>query len=454
VIVIIVVIAVAIMMYKPTTVSAPTVVSVSASTQLAPAGSEITFTATFNGYASSVTWNFGDGNSAVYPVQYNNTTGSFLSHVVTHTYSKLGIYLVSLTLISYNQTNFMNDLVVNITTSIIYLPTSYMSQVLSGQHYNMTTMDTIVVASNVQTVGILKGAGNVPSPGVINVAEVVPSGPYSFDPAIDYETVGFEIIADVYETLITYNGSSTTQFVPIVAKQVPSISNGLISPYGLNYTFHIRSGLKFANVDPVTVFDVYASMVRTLLFITGEPGTAGWILAQDLLPGGGWDLNWSDGQSLYTNITKAITYNNATQSITFHLLKPDPAFLYYVAFDLGAGVVDYKWLAQHGAGIEFTPSGFLDYTQFGNEANYNQYVRFNTMGSGPYMIESYLPGQSIVLAPNPNYVPIPGVPGYNKVPTLKVYIQWVKDPELGYSGLKSIEILSNTDIILEFTGKC
>ncbi len=207
------------------------------------------------------------------------------------------------------------------------------------------------------------------------------------------------------------------------------ISNGLISPDGLNYTFYIRSGLKFANGDPLTVFDVYTPMVRALLFMTGSPGTGGGILAQDLLPGGGWALNWSNGQSLYNNITRAITYNNATQSITFHLLTPDPAFLYYVAFDLGAGVVDYKWLAQHGTGIEFTPSGFLDYTQFGNEENYNQYVRFNTMGSGPYMIQSYLPGQSIVLAPNPNYVPIPGVPGYNKVPTLKVYIQWVKDPE-------------------------
>ncbi len=91
--------------------------------------------------------------------------------------------------------------------------------------------------------------------------------------------------------------------------------------------------------------------------------------------------------------------------------------------------MDYKWLVAHGAGIEFTPSGFLNYTQFGNEPNYNQYVRWNVMGSGPYMIGTYLPGQSIILAPNPNFVPIPGVPGYNKIPTLKVNIQWVKDPE-------------------------
>ncbi len=323
----------------------------------------------------------------------------------------------------------MNDLLINKTTSNEYLPTSYMSQVLSGEHYNMTTINTVIVAAYNQTVGILKGPGNVPNPGVINVAEVQPGGPYSLDPDIDYEVVGMEPIVNVYETLVAYNESSTTQLVPIVAKQVPSLSNGLISPDGLNYTFYIRPNLKFSNGDSLTVFDVYASMVRALLFLTGTPGTPDWILGQDLLPGGGWALNWSNGQSLYTNITRAITYNNATQSITFHLLKPDPAFLDYVADPMGAGIMDYNWLVEHGAGINFSPQGFLAYTQFGNVADYNQYIRWHAMGSGPYMIESFLTGQSILLVPNPYYTPIPGIPGYNKIPTTKVYIQWVKDPE-------------------------
>ncbi len=372
--------------------------------------------------------NFGDGSSAIYPVEYNNTTGTFMSKEVTHIYTSLGIYPVSLTLITYNQTNFMSDLVINETASTEYLPTTYLSDVLSGQHYNMTTVSTIVVASPTETVGILKGAGNVPNPGVINVVELYPSGPYSLDPAITYEMTSFEIIANVYETLVTYNGSSL-QFVPIIAKQVPSISNGLITPDGLNYTFYIRSGLKFANGDPVTVWDVYTSLVRDLLFMTGMPGTPGWVLAQDLLPGGGWTLNWSNGQSIYDNITRAITYNNATQSITFHLLKPDPAFLMYVADPWGSCIMDYNWLVKHGAGIEFTPSGFLNYTKYGNEPNYNEYIRWHAMGSGPYMIESYLSGQSILLVPNTNYTPITGVPGYDRVPTDKVTIQWVKDPE-------------------------
>ncbi|MEM4162299.1 MAG: ABC transporter substrate-binding protein [Thermoplasmata archaeon] len=373
-------------------------------------------------------FNFGDNSSQILPVYFNTSSGSFLPVNITHIYSHSGFYAVNLTVITYNSTNFVNDL--KVSNDLQYLPVTYYNAVLSSPHYATSVIKTVYVSTSTVKAGVLKGPGNIPNPSVINVAEVVPAGPYSFDPQIDYETVGYEVIANVYETLIAYNGSSTSQFVPIVAKEVPSFSNHLISPDGLNYTFYIRPNLTFSNGDPLTVYDVYMSMVRALLFVQGSPGTPDWILAQDLLPGGGFLPGlYSNGTALYQNITRAITYNNQTQSITFHLLKPDPAFLDYVADPLGAGIVDYKWLVQHGAGITMTPSGFLNYTQYGNEMNYNNYIRYNAMGSGPYMIQTYLSGQSIVLVPNPNFHPIPGIPGYNKMPTLKVYIQWVKDYE-------------------------
>jgi ABC-type transport system substrate-binding protein len=375
-------------------------------------------------------FNFGDGSQNVFPVYYNNSSGAFLPVNVTHQYSSPGFYVLNFTIVTYNITEFETH-IVNVSGVLQYLPLTYLNSVLaSPQHHVISTLKTIYVSTSTQKASVLKGPGNVPNPNVIQVVEVVPAGPYSFDPQIDYETVGYEIIANVYETLIAYNGSSTSQFVPIVAKEVPSLSNGLISPDGLNYTFYIRPNLTFANGDPLTVYDVYMSFVRALLFVQGSPGTADWILAQDLLPGGGFLPGlYTNGTALYQNITRAITYNNQTQSITFHLLKPDPAFLYYIAFALGSGIVDYKWLAAHGANITMTPSGLLYYTRFGNEMNYNNYIRYNAMGSGPYMIQSYLSGQSIVLIPNPNFKPIPGVPGYDKIPTLKVYIQWVKDYE-------------------------
>ncbi|MEM0299053.1 MAG: ABC transporter substrate-binding protein [Thermoplasmata archaeon] len=373
-------------------------------------------------------FNFGDNSSQILPVYFNTSSGSFLPVNITHIYTHSGFYAVNLTVITYNSTNFVNDL--KVSNDLQYLPVTYYNAVLSSPHYATSVIKTVYVSTSTVKAGVLKGPGNVPNPSVINVVEVVPAGPYSFDPQIDYESVGFEVIANVYETLIAYNGSSISQFVPIVAKEVPSFSNHLISPDGLNYTFYIRPNLTFSNGDPLTVYDVYMSMVRALLFVQGSPGTPDWILAQDLLPGGGFLPGlYSNGTALYQNITRAITYNNQTQSITFHLLKPDPAFLDYVADPLGAGIVDYKWLVQHGAGITMTPSGFLNYTKYGNEMNYNNYIRYNAMGSGPYMIQTYLSGQSIVLVPNPNFHPIPGIPGYNKMPTLKVYIQWVKDYE-------------------------
>jgi ABC-type transport system substrate-binding protein len=224
----------------------------------------------------------------------------------------------------------------------------------------------------------------------------------------------------------------------MVASEIPTVANGEISANYLNYTFHIRAGLKFANGDPVTAWDAYTSYIRTLLFVVGTPGTADWILAQSLLPGGGFAPNATS----YQNITSAITVDNTTQTVTFHLLKPDPAFFDYLVDSLGASIMDYSWLVAHGAGITFTPAGFAAYSNQGNEVDYNTYVQYNAIGSGPYMIKNYLPGQSITLVPNPYYTPISGIPGYSHAANNTIYIQWEKDAGTGLliaeSGLTDI----------------
>ncbi|MGC8497862.1 MAG: ABC transporter substrate-binding protein, partial [Thermoplasmata archaeon] len=189
------------------------------------------------------------------------------------------------------------------------------------------------------------------------------------------------------------------------------------------------SGLTFANGDPLTTWDVYTSFVRDLLFTQGTPGTADFMIAGDLLPGGGFAPGlFSNGTALYDNITRAITYNNATQTVTFHLLIPDPAFLYTITTQFDGCIMDYNWLVNHGAGITFTPAGFEAYTSYANILNYNSYIRYNTMGSGPYMIKSYLMDQSITLIPNPYYTPISGVPGYDHAANDTIYIEYIKSP--------------------------
>ena len=69
--------------------------------------------------------------------------------------------------------------------------------------------------------------------------------PDTLDPALDYETAGGNILANVYESLVFYNRERADEFVPALAEEVPSAENGLISEDGKTYTFNIRQGVTF-----------------------------------------------------------------------------------------------------------------------------------------------------------------------------------------------------------------
>ncbi len=305
-------------------------------------------------------------------------------------------------------TNGLFPVVLNITTSNS-----------TASHSNLY-MQSIFVHSNSTSAGVLKSKGAVLNPTTITDAEVVPGGPYSLDPQVDWETVGMEITRNVYQTLVAYNGTSTTSFIPVLATNIPTVANGEISSNDLNWTFHIRANATFANGKPVTVFDVYFSMVRELLFATGNPGTGGYTLAQAVLPGYASNIPHYNS---YANITKALTYDNATQTITFHLFQPVPYFLDLLS-DTPSSVMEYSWAAQHGAGLAFTPAGFTAYMQEADASDYNSYIESNTMGSGPFTVSLVNPGESITLSPNPYYnPPAYGFPKSNYT----VVVEYVKE---------------------------
>ncbi len=351
-------------------------------------------------------WNFGNGRTLT--VQANSTTYEPLTNPVNTTYSAPGLYPVSLTIYTQNSS--------------------------SGAMYSYTSYQTIAVSSSTQSFKLFEYTGNIPNPGVINVAENVAGGPFSFDPQIDYESVGFEVVQNIFATLLVYNGSSTTTFIPMVASQIPSVQNGEVNSNYTSYTFQIRQGLKFSNGDPITAYDVWYSMIRDMLFVGGAPGTPDWILAQYLIPGatiGVPIMSAANDTTDFNAIMNAVTYSNSSQTVTFHLVRPIAPQLFFTAIadPLGGGILDAAWLQQVGAGITFTPQGFYNYQNQGNEGNYNTKVQNDPVTSGPYMIQSYVPGQSVTLAPNPYFTGTPGIPP----PQDTVVIQWVKDPETAYN---------------------
>jgi peptide/nickel transport system substrate-binding protein len=254
---------------------------------------------------------------------------------------------------------------------------------------------TVFVAASGSTAGLATtGVLTSPHPGSLDVYELAPGGSNSEDPAIDYESVGSEVIYNVYEALISYNGSETGptagSYVPVLATCVPGSSTGAnncetmygtTGVVGNNYTFAISKTAKFydpgtGNSWPVYPTDVVFSLARTMAFST-NPGVGannGWILTQSLLPTG--NHSWSGLHYPYNNtaadVMGAMTINgsgcnqamlaNSNGCVTFDVDgggQAWPYFLELISDEEGAGIVPCGWFSApaQDAGIPYWTDG-------------------------------------------------------------------------------------------------
>ena len=380
-----------------------------------------TTTAEWTNYTWAVTQlrlSFGDGST-------NQTNATDTAIRATHTYATAGLYAASLTVTTVNMTTVTDCPNLNCSNAIVTGPSPTASSAC-GTQCQVTTVAGHTVA--VGNYALVTYSGNVVNPGVIVSAEAVTGAYTSLDPATDYESTGFEIVENIYQTLIAYDGTSSNTFVPVLADALPTYT----SDFG-NYTFHIRSGLKFSNGDPVTPYDVKYSITRTMLFVSGSPSTPGWIVSQYLLP-----VN-ADGtyNNTYDNVNKAITIDTVANTVTFHLVSPAPLLLFeqIIADPFGTGIVDHLWLESVGPKLEWTPSGFVNYSAYGSIQNYVNAWRNGAVGSGPYMIDYVAPPDSVVLKANPFYTPVGTV---FPAPTVsKIVLNYVADDSTRELSLQS-----------------
>ncbi len=94
----------------------------------------------------------------------------------------------------------------------------------------------------------------------------------TLDPALAYDTASGEIIQNVYDTLVFYDGAATDKFVPMLAESWE------LSEDGKTWTFKIRQGVKFHNGNDLTPSDVAYSFQRGLL--QGGYSSPQWLLAE------------------------------------------------------------------------------------------------------------------------------------------------------------------------------
>ena len=229
----------------------------------------------------------------------------------------------------------------------------------------------------------------------------------TMDPAWAYDTASGEIIQNVYETLIFYDGEQPAKFVPMLANSWD------VSTDGKTYTFHLHPGVKFANGDPMTAADVAYSFERGIL--QGGTSSPQWLMTEAFLGPAINDIADVIDPALEddtTNLPKADPaklqaacqqVTNAFKvvddnTITMTLAQPWGPFLPTIAQTWGA-VIDQKW-AMANKTWDGNCSDWVKYYEVTDDTDPLSKIM---NGTGPFQLDHWTAGQEIVLTANPTY---------------------------------------------------
>jgi peptide/nickel transport system substrate-binding protein len=203
--------------------------------------------------------------------------------------------------------------------------------------------------------------------GTISLAES--SVPDSLDPGNTYYAWTWDFSRLYATPLTTYKSAPGAAGETIVPGLATSL--GTVSANGLVWTYHIKSGLKFSDGEPITTADVKYAIERTYDRSVLENGPN---YFQTLLADPTYKGPYKDPKGNLTSITTP----NAT-TIQFHLVAPFPDFNYVASIPQDAPVPPDK---DTGANYQLDP-----------------------VSSGPYMFQSYSLNKEAVLVDNPNWTP-------------------------------------------------
>jgi peptide/nickel transport system substrate-binding protein len=256
--------------------------------------------------------------------------------------------------------------------------------------------------------------------------------PQYVDPAIDYETAGAEILQNVYETLVWFKGSDASTTRPWLAQSVD------VSPDGLTYTFHLRSGITFSDGTPLDANAVYYSLMRPL--IIDDPNSPAWAMDQVVRGAmnysksynnagpsapGGYGSSYTKGELQDLLNAKPIEVIDP-MTVAVHLQSPYSGWLLVMAFSVTSIVSPTAFKAHWTAPTDPT-AAYVDGITAGDYSDAaNPWPATNAVGTGPYMLQSWdKASETLVLVANPNYWGGPDNRGVAPVKT--VIIKGVED---------------------------
>jgi peptide/nickel transport system substrate-binding protein len=210
------------------------------------------------------------------------------------------------------------------------------------------------------------GGGGAPQNGGV-LRGGIPDNPDHLDTGISFAVEGWELLEATNNGLLTFKkagGGQQAVIQPDIATAMPAVTDG-----GRTYTFHVRPNVRFSPPVNRAVRPSDFQYAIERLFHVGSPGVG-----------------------FYSNIVGADAYaahkaphiagivaNDAAGTITFHLVKPDGAFLDDLAIPFAFAV----------------PKG-MPYKDISTDPRWR-------VATGPYMVSTYIPHQKLVLTRNPNF---------------------------------------------------
>ena len=195
----------------------------------------------------------------------------------------------------------------------------------------------------------------------------------SLDPAGAYDLPSWTIQYNIYQQLVTYQPGSTKP-TPYAAK-----SCTYTDPQTVKCV--LNQGIKYSNGDPMVASDVTYSFKRSI--VINDPNAASSLLA-----------DVSNGDTKHPDLAKGAIETPDAHTVIFHLNAPDTTFIQALTTP-AASIVDPK---------VYPADKLLPDAQ--------------AMGSGPYVLSQFQPGQQAVLTANPKYT------GPNKPKAAQVTVQY------------------------------
>ena len=220
--------------------------------------------------------------------------------------------------------------------------------------------------------------------------------PDSMDTAVEFTTAGNEITSNVYQGLVAPDLSSNSQYVGVLAQ------SWTVSSDQMTWTFNLRQGVKFSNGDPFNAYVMWYSLYRTLV-MNQAPS---FILAQ----------NFANTTLANFNVTasllNSINYKNPSSANLAMMENQLQSFQvvneYEIALNLGYGYngnVTYSaLLATLTAPCSFAVDPSVVSAHGGVVAGEkNTWMQTHALGTGFYLLNSWVTGQSVKMVINSNY---------------------------------------------------